>query len=235
MRRVIATVVLVVIALAAAASAQSDLNRYEIFGGYSFLHEGISNDLSVYNLSHVNSNGWEAGGTEYLNNWFGATVDFNGTYSHISSASLLTALGFNPPDTSRYFLSHQSYSYLFGPQFAYRKNGNKIVPFANFLLGAATFKASESSALQAIPIDFSSLPPELQNVLKGLGVSSSGHSLSQTSFAYSAGVGVEFKVHENIAIRGEFRYLGTRFNNLGTDRQNDIGAQAGIVYTFGSL
>jgi hypothetical protein len=114
MRKLVVTSV-VLFVLVTLGAAQESAPAFDVFGGYSFLNpEG----------SGFNANGWEAAGTAYLNNWFGATADFSGHYASESGV-----------DTS-------TYSFLFGPTVAYRTP--KLTPYAHILLGANRARVSTS-------------------------------------------------------------------------------------------
>lgn len=88
--------------------------KVEVFGGYQYLHLGGD-------FGSVNANGWDASLTGYLNNYFGVTGDFSGSYSNGSHV----------------------YSYSGGPVLAYREG--KVNPFVHVLVGGATFGGGSTS------------------------------------------------------------------------------------------
>ncbi len=55
----------------ASTSVAQDTQRFEVFGGYSLLH-----DKYALPEKKSNFNGWDGSLTVYLNRWFGVTSDF---------------------------------------------------------------------------------------------------------------------------------------------------------------
>ena len=69
----------------------------------------------------MNLNGWDASVTEYVNRWFGGTLDIRGLYKS--------------PQVRGTKNRERMYSILYGPRLAYR--GPWGIPFAHVLLGVA--------------------------------------------------------------------------------------------------
>lgn len=102
---------LVAILMAAVLAATAQENpRFELFGGYSYLHVGSSHQQKAFGL-----NGWNGQATVNLNRWLGATADFAGNYG------------------SPFAVSIHNYTYMFGPTLSYRTQ--HVVPFAHALFG----------------------------------------------------------------------------------------------------
>ncbi len=80
----------------------------EIFGGYSYLHNGPG----------INASGWDGSLTGNFNRFFGLEVDLSDHYK-------------SPQPFNAY---SNDFSYLFGPHFAYR-GVPKVTPFAHVLVG----------------------------------------------------------------------------------------------------
>jgi hypothetical protein len=62
---------------------------------------------------------------ENVNNWFGGTIDFGGSYGnrHIDLSQVAAALGLVPPGTPVIAIFRPTiYTFTGGPQFHYRKN-----------------------------------------------------------------------------------------------------------------
>jgi peptidoglycan-associated lipoprotein len=98
-------------------------------------------------------------------------------------------------------------SYLFGPRVS-RRVGDRLVPFAQVLLGGA--HASGSLAPQ-----------------------NSGLGGSANAFALTAGGGLDIGLTRHIAIRAaELDYYLTRFDNGVNERQNNFKFSAGVVFRF---
>lgn len=112
------TVLLVAILLAAAlvATAQ-EAQRFEVFGGYSYLNVGSTGQQKGFGL-----NGWNAQASVNLTNWLGVTADFGGYYG------------------TPFAVSIHNYSYLFGPTVSYR--AQHVVPFGHALFGAGHVSGS---------------------------------------------------------------------------------------------
>ena len=96
-------------------------------------------------------------------------------------------------------------TYLFGPQFSYR--GNKwVTPFGRVLLGAVNVRAAATSVNQSLEV-------------------------SETSFSYGAGFGLDIRVNRFVAIRVlQADYIHTRFLEEG---QHNGRVSFGIVLRFG--
>ncbi len=81
-----------------------DEPKVEVFGGYQYQYLGGD-------FGGLNTNGWDASLTGYLNKYFGVTGDFSGSYNK----------------------SGHIYTYAGGPVLAYREG--KVNPFAHVLFG----------------------------------------------------------------------------------------------------
>jgi opacity protein-like surface antigen len=108
------------------------------------------------------------------------------------------------------------FTYLFGPRLSYRKY-ERITPFAQALFGG--IHASEVTLSSGCSGTACTVLP------------------SENSFAFTAGGGLDVKVHRHFAIRIiQAEYLMSRFENLTTGAtagQNDMRLSAGLVYRFG--
>jgi hypothetical protein len=115
MRRLL--MVLAVLLSSAALNAQEN-PKYELFGGYSWLHNS--------NLqSNPDFNGWEASAQYNVNHWFGIKADFSGHYQFFHEK-----LG----SFSVFRVQTNEYDYLFGPQLSFRRKRGTL--FAHGLIGA---------------------------------------------------------------------------------------------------
>jgi hypothetical protein len=105
-------------------------------------------------------------------------------------------------------------TYLFGPRLSFRQN-DRFTPFVQMLFGGA--HANEVS-LANCTFSCTLLP-------------------AQSTFALTAGGGLDIRVHRHIAIRViQAEYLMTRFQDYTTgttSAQNDMRLSAGIVFRFG--
>lgn len=226
MSRLSLGVFLFVVAIPGCATAQ-DFPKFEIFGGYSYLHvdtqgaNGASltqlcNAITVGNCPftfqvHPGMNGWNAAAQFNLNSWLGAKADFSGTYGTLVSARLIEAssqgtsvLNFSTPRQS-------NYDFLFGPVISYRKH--RYTPFAHALFG----DEHVSFASLQIP-GFGALP-----------------AASRNSFALALGGGVDIKVARHFSLRaGEFDYQFVDGKGSVPGHQNDYRFSAGVVLALGS-
>lgn len=96
-----------------------DTPKAEVFGGYQFTHFGSSG-------ASENFNGWNASVTGNINNVFGVTGDFSGSYKTISGVSV------------------KAYTYTFGPTISLNHEGT-VNPFVHALFGGAHLSGSVSS------------------------------------------------------------------------------------------
>jgi outer membrane protein OmpA-like peptidoglycan-associated protein len=105
-------------------------------------------------------------------------------------------------------------SYLFGPRLSFRKN-ERITPFVQALFGGV--HANEVT-LADCTFSCTLLP-------------------AQNTFAWTAGGGLDIRVHRHFAVRLiQAEYLMTRFQDYSTGTtatQNDMRLSSGIVFRFG--
>ena len=185
-----------------------DTPRAELFLGYSYLR-------AVPTLAAGNRLVWLNGGSTSIafnfNRYLGIVGDFGGFND---TRLLLTATGTNP--SSVVPSSGTVFTYLFGPRLSYRKY-DRITPFGQVLFGG----------VHASDVTFST------------GCTGAGCTPlpAESTFAMTAGGGLDIKVHPHFAVRIiQAEYLMTRFENLTTGTtagQNDVRLSAGIVYRFG--
>ena len=181
--------------------------RTELFMGYTYLR-------SVPSLDAGNRLVWLNGGSTSLafnfNRYFGLVGDFGG----FNETRLLLQTGIPPTALGAYSAVQAGtvFTYLGGPRLSFRKY-NRVTPFAQVLFGG--IRASQESICQACA---PSLP-------------------TQSSFAMTAGGGLDVRLHHHLAIRViQAEYMMTRFENLSTgstQAQNDIRLSTGIVLRFG--
>jgi outer membrane immunogenic protein len=150
MRKVILSVI--VILLAAAGSKAQDTPGAEVSASYSYLRLGLSNG--------VNQNGGSVSIAGNLNHWLGIAGDFGASHAAPSGVTVNT------------------YTYMVGPRFSYRKS-SRVTPFAQVLLGGA------------------------HNTVGYRGISGSANS-----FAFSAGGSVDLGLSKHIALRPQLDYIG---------------------------
>lgn len=174
---------------------------------------GYSYLRAVPTLAEGNRLVWLNGGSASiafnLNRYLGIVGDFGGFRD---SELLLSGTGGASSSTPN--SSGSVFTYLIGPRLSFR-NHSRITPFAQALFGAA--HASEVN-LSNCTTGCTFLP-------------------SESSFAMTAGGGLDVRVHRNFAIRiVQAEYLMTRFVDRTTAMnvtQNDVRLSAGIVFRLG--
>lgn len=209
-----ATMLALVAAFSTVAQAQ-DAPRVELFGGYSYLNfdaSAANNALNQAGLPGIGNrlsfNGWEASANVNFNRWLGAEGDLSGHYKGNCAGSLLEVV----TGVTVSGVTCSNLSFMGGPRFTYR-NG-RFTAFAHGLFGGDRLSASVSTG---------SVP--------NLTV-----SVSNTSFAFATGGGVDYAVTDRISVRlGQFDYFLTRHLNdiPGVPAQNNYRVSAGIVFAFG--
>jgi opacity protein-like surface antigen len=179
-------------------------DKFEIFGGYSYLYSadsimgqstctGAVCPAQTANV-HSNLNGWEGSISYRLFAPVSLTADFTGNYGSLSSS-------FGSPRLHRQMV-------LFGPTFALH---GRISPFVHFLfgfshesLGAGSFTVSGTSYL---------FP-----------------STSGNSFAFAFGGGLDIRLVPHVRLRAiQVDYVGT---TAYSTTQNQARASAGLVFHF---
>jgi outer membrane protein OmpA-like peptidoglycan-associated protein len=172
---------------------------------------GYSYLRAVPSITASNRLVWLNGGSTSLaynfNRYVGIVGDFGGFAD--SELNLTGTSSSHAVDSSG-----KVFTYLVGPRFSYRKH-DRVTPFAQVLVGAAHASAVTLSTCT----DVCQLLP------------------SESSFAVTAGLGLDVRVRRHLAIRVvQAEYLMTRFEDRTTGEtamQNDIRLSSGIVLRFG--
>jgi len=171
-----------VLAVAMTSRAQ---DKFEIFGGYSYVRalESVAAvqlcpgpPCPTQNFStNANLNGWE-GSIEYRPfHILGFVADFGGVYGSLNNSFSNVSLHRN--------------TYLFGPQVSWP---SRVSPFAHVLFGVA----HESRAFGGVTGGFVF------------------NSVSDNEFAVAVGAGIDIKVIPHVWLRAiQVDYLGTNFNS----------------------
>jgi opacity protein-like surface antigen len=190
---------LIVFSVAASALAQES-SKVEVFGGYSYLRAdsnlGVDRDLRGWNAS-INYN---------LNKILGVKADFSGHYTD-------GAVFLSPVTDASAKIDTSDFTFLFGPQFSYRKN-EKVVPFAHIMIGGVRRKISSP------PIDVGF--PDFPIIIDP--------SSTNTAFAAAFGGGLDIKLTNGLAFRlVQADYLLSRFGGF---TQNNLRIGTGLVVRF---
>ena len=187
MKKLSFMVLLAVLCLPLAASAQEVAPKVEIFGGYSFLRLNLdavpgSADVGV-NLGDLDMHGFNVSLAGNPARHVGIISEF----SHYTKTESFNILGSPLPGGVN--IDFRVLTLLFGPRVTLHRG--KVEPFVHALFGGARASA--------------------ESLVLGLSQGDAGYA-----FAYALGGGVDVKVHNNFAIRlGQIDYLGARAGGEG--------------------
>lgn len=210
--------------------------QLEIFGAGSYFRADISPDLAQFGVAHIDNYGWHVAASEYLNRWFGGTVDISGNYGRPTITIPANTFGPGIPATNQSIsdaLNTSTYTILFGPSFAYRKS-ERLQPFAHVLLGAVNARAKTTSKGTALVCGATGICPTILLDGNSLEVTGSSIKMSDTVFGYAFGAGLDTKVATHWAIRAQADFIRSQFADFGDDRQNNVRVSGGVVFRFGS-
>ncbi len=200
-----------------ATSAMAQENRkWEVFGGFSYLRVETSPELEVFDVAHINTLGWHGSFSEYPLDWLGGTCDFSGFYGRPTITVPANYFGPGKPPAKQTLdntINSSTYTAMFGPSLAYRRNPN-VKTFAHVLLGVVREDSSLTSKGE---------------ILAGTSVRG-----SDTTFGFAVGGGVDFKITKLVALRGQADWIRSTFKDGGDDRQNHVRVSMGLVFRLGS-
>jgi outer membrane protein with beta-barrel domain len=188
MGRILSLVVLTIAMLASTAVAQGQGS--EISGGYSFMSaDGGGAD-------RINMNGWNTGGTIFLNELLG----IEGNFGSVGYSEEVSAPGASVEAKVK------SYTYVFGPRFSFGK-GERMNPYFHALLGFDRLTAETATTIGGVTTEISASDTGFATTLGGgvvLGMSKhfginlggdylmTNHSATAHNFRMSAGVVFRF-------------------------------------------
>jgi hypothetical protein len=201
------------------ASAQEYTPQWELYGGYQYTRIDTHAIQDLFNLEHAldpsvplvnfgahqGLNGWNFGGQENTNSWFGGVVDVSGSYG-TKYFDTVSAGGISVSLRTRF----HSYSFMAGPQFTLRRSP-RIQPFGRALFGGAWYSDSSNIVANNVP-----LLSEIKEHAEGFGLGGGG--------------GVDFSFSSHLGMRVTVDYMRTFFFN---DSQGNTRATVGLVYKFG--
>jgi hypothetical protein len=197
-------------------TAQS--GEWELYGGTSFLWARTSPDLQQLNLSSLHEWGWQTDISQYPWKWFGGTLESSGFYGRPNVYVPANYFGPGSPVNNTTYsdlLNVKSYTMMFGPTFAYRRNP-KFQPFGHVLLGGIYRGYSPTSKAD---------PYELLN--------GQNPNSEKWIFGWALGGGADIAINHLIAIRGQFDWIPSTFKNLVNDRESNLRLTVGLVFRFG--
>ncbi|MBO0723924.1 MAG: outer membrane beta-barrel protein, partial [Blastocatellia bacterium] len=202
---------LILLFVSLAAQAQEP-PRVEVFGGYSYLR-GDLGDVSP------NTNGVLGSVTYNFDRVLGVKAEFGG---QTGSLNVSAPVNNAPPGTTTQFDVRPSYfTFLFGPQFTYRKS-QRITPFAHVLLGGVRLKLRVPQAAIQFPLPGVTPPPNL-----ALAPSVNFITGTNTAFGVAVGGGMDIRLSKLVAFRlFQADYLLSR---LSPGTQNNLRLSTGLV------
>jgi hypothetical protein len=209
-------------------AAAQDTQRFEVFGGYSLLHDNL-----MLAPSTTTFNGWDAAPTLFFNRWFGITADFSGYYG--AETIIIPA---TPQTTAgKIRLSAAQYTFMAGPHFTYHKS--RYAPFAQALFGGYHQNITQETLVPVTCIDSG----DEQGVLPTCSTGPTGGSGVARGFAMALGGGLDIAIGHGIFLRPiqadyVLRRSSTLLPNNGsfftvTRNVNDFRYSIGIVFRFG--
>lgn len=169
----ICLVVLTLAMLASTAVAQGQGS--EITGGYSYL------SADGGGTGRVNMNGWNTGGTIFMNDWLGIEGNFGNVW-HSESASVTV------PVSASVEAKVKNYTYLFGPRFSFGK-GERMNPYFHGLFGFDRASVNTTTTIAGVTTELDA---------------------SDTGFAAALGGGVVFGMSKHMGINFGGDYLMAR-------------------------
>ncbi len=164
----------------------------EGFAGYSYVRFNVGNrpvvPFPIVSVpDHFDFHGGTGAITGNFTDWVGLKADISG-YTLWDSP-----------------LSVHTFTYLFGPQFSYRKS-ERVTPFAHALFGVASAR----------------------------GTASGGGLTHRNAFADALGFGLDINTSRHSAWRlVQIDYLGTKFRDGNKNLQNNLRMSTGIVFRMG--
>jgi opacity protein-like surface antigen len=204
---------LAVCAFSVAAQAQ-EASRVDIYGGYSYMNARADNfqRLTLNNDDSLNTNGFNVGGTFWLNGFLGVTADYN-FHTKTENSLIPTNLGGRNGETRFRFNTFQA-----GP--SVRLRVGRLTPFAHVLVGS-TRVSSRPRITGATPPGATLLAnPENDD--------------TTVSTAIGGGLDINILSSGKIAVRaGRLDYVYVNgLNNLRLDNQQNLRFTTGVVVRF---
>jgi hypothetical protein len=239
MRKLIFVGVLV-LAMSGLALAQ-DFPKFEVFGGYSYLRNDLADATSWigdyygsdFGASKGSAHGFEASFTYNLNKWFGIKGDFSTHFGKIKMDGK-DKYSYDYPDeyyngytetyTQKGGADFRQYTYLFGPEFSYRKF-DKFRPFAHLLVGFTKVDVHKVD-VQWSEVDTyeSGSTYTYDETLKG--------TFKGTSFALAVGGGIDINVNKKVSLRmPQVDYIYPSLRDLKADLTDVYTNYDGYVRT----
>ena len=189
--------VIAVLLVAMTAWGQDLMPKSEITAGYTY--GSLDQNVGFGSTGRLNSNGWNTGGTAFVNRWLGIEGNVAGL-SHGEDVSVSD--GINTVNGSA---SEKHYTFVFGPRISLGQG--RISPFVHGLFGFDRESVSVSTS--------------------GFGATFS-ESATDTAFATALGGGLEYGLTRHVGLITGADYLLTR-HGLNSDVANLLGVSGGAT------
>ena len=202
-RGITAVAFVVAVGIPAAASAQESaappVPITEVSGGYTFMRDlgdDLTNDLNF-------PVGWYASTTVNVNRWFGVVGEVTGSYKNDLKLTI---------EEEGVSTDARVYTYMGGPRFAAK--AGRLMPFAQFLAGAAHLQATMNRPTQT-PGFF--------------------HA-SDTQFAFQPGGGVNVLLTNNLGVHvaGDYRCIVDFVKDGENTYSNQFRFLTGFSFNWGA-
>jgi hypothetical protein len=230
--------------LFAMVGAATDQPKYEVYLGYQYVRSNTVNgnffnqDLGIF--QNVNTgfdmHGGDAQFIYNVNHWASFVVDAGG----VNKPNIGIA-GFNLG------VSNTTAFVYGGPRFYYRRHNHGILglqPFGHLLFGAA-FRHLGTDINAVTVVETPNIPIATPTVVLGnlfpgpLALVNARLTNSDNAFSMKVGGGLDYRFNKHFSVRAlEVDYILTRFPAIFTGvraNQNNLGASAGIIFTWGAM
>jgi opacity protein-like surface antigen len=188
-------------------AAQDKATQMETFLGYTFTRFN-----SATNVPAFSANGGSGQFVYNFSNWLGGVADFGAVHNG---------------NIHNIHLDSTAATFLLGPRVALRR-WSRFTPYVQALFGGVYGTTSVA------------VPPDVLVIGDDVVVPAGTHfraTAQQTSFAMTAGGGLDIKVSKHVSIRPiQLEYFLTRLRHFRTDddnTQNNLRYSAGVNFTFG--
>ena len=198
--------------------AQDEINRWEFFGGYSYMNlnrgfdpDEFDNSFSDFPSNRVNAHGFNGSITYNFRRFIGAKFDLT-LHSHGEdfNSNFITV---NPPlvTPGTFKTSQNVYQFMGGIQIKDNKSGSRFKPFAHAMIGAGHGITKIGS------VD-----------CPGFADCSSVVDNSETGFAGAFGGGLDIRINNHL----DFRAIQVDYNPIGfnSGTQNNVRFGIGLVF-----
>jgi len=184
--------------------------QVQVFAGYSYLraHDSLSEG--------VNQNGWDVSAAFNFARSFGVVADFSNHYG--TTPRVFTQIG----------TGGKGVTFLFGPQYSYRKVP-RLTPFVHALFGGM-------QANKFMPSSMVMGPGGGVMVVPPAGCTTIFCYESETAFAMALGGGLDVKATHHVWVRAfqlEYLRANITYANQVPAPLNSLRVSAGIIFRFG--